>query len=61
MRVQVDLEWCALRNALFFEHEETIEKEQEIVEVPGNVEGCPPLDEADVFRILSTQDHKLAS
>ena len=56
--VQMHFEWLRLRNALFFEHEKPIEKEQEIWHVTCNVECCPPVDEADVLWILLSKYHR---
>ena len=58
MRMQVHFERCALGDTLFFEYKKAIEKEQEIVQVTCNVEGCPPLDESDVLGILLTTYHR---
>ena len=52
--MQVHFERCALGDTLFLEYKKAIEKEQENVQVTCNVEGCPPLDEADVLGILLT-------
>ena len=57
MRVHVDLEWRALRDVLFFPDEESVQQEQKVVQVAGDIKCCPPLDEADVLGILSTKYH----
>ena len=58
MRVQVHLEWRALGDALFLPYKESVQEKQKVVQIAGNVKCSPPLDEANVFGILSTIHHR---
>ena len=60
VRMQMDFKWGSLGDALFLPDKEPVEQQQEIVQIACNVEGCSPLDEANVFWILTTH-HKLVS
>ena len=45
VRMDLDLERLALRNALFLPDEEPVQQKQEVVQVTSNVEDAAPLDE----------------
>ena len=56
VRVDLDLERLALRNAFLLPDEEPVQQKQEVVQVAGDVENRPPLHEPHVFWILLIPD-----
>ena len=52
VRVDLNLERLALRNALFFPHKKAIKQKKEVVQVTCNVEHGPPLDKSNVVGVL---------
>ena len=56
VRMDLDLERLALRNALLLPDEEPVQQKQEVVQVAGDVENRPPLHEPHVLWILLIPD-----
>ena len=52
VRMDLDLEGLALRNALLFPDKKAIKQKKEVVQVTCNVEHGPPLDKANVVGVL---------